>query len=269
MITNGYHYNSFTMSLQIKYSKEIAKELGKVAVYLPGELIEVGDIITFPNGKGGIFSKEAPLGVFTKISSLNNLNVEYSTQSKPEAKHSYKFSSESSVSRSSSINSEVGLSSNALPNADIEVVLQFTSEGSIYFHALDCYKTQINDIASLENEIISKSQVLIWENTYLVTSVTYASKALIMQSRSKNSEITLSGNVNGIKTSGANIGTDAEFNIKSQNGDFFIKDWSNNVSIFMELMKFDKQIFQAINRNLNPKQIQGRLTPVDINSLLI
>lgn len=257
------------MSLQIKYSKEIAKELGKVAVYLPGEIIEVGDIIKFPNGKTGVFSKEAPLGVFIKISSLTNLGVDYSTQDKPEAKHSYKFSSESSISKSSSINSEVELSSNTLPSAAAEVVLQFSSEGSIYFHALDCYKTQINDIASLENEIISKSRVLIWENTYLVTSVTYASRALIMQSRSKNSEITLSGNVSGMKTSGVDVGAKAELNIKNQNGDFFIKDWSNDVSVFMELMKFDKHIFQAINRGLNSRETQDRLVPVDINSLLI
>lgn len=36
------------MSLQIQYSKKIAKELGKVAVSLPGEEINVGDIIQFP-----------------------------------------------------------------------------------------------------------------------------------------------------------------------------------------------------------------------------
>jgi hypothetical protein len=259
----------FTMSLQIKYSKEIAKELGKVAVYLPGELIEVGDIIKFPNGRSGLFSKEAPLGTFIKISSLNNLGVKYSIQDKQETKHSYKFSSESSVKRASSINAEMDLTSEALPSADAEIILQFTSEGSVYFHALDCYKTQINDIASLENEIISKSQVLIWESTYLVTSVTYASKALIMQSRSKNSEITLSGNANGVKTSGISIGGEAEFNIKSQNGDFFIKDWSNDVSVFMELMKFDRQIFQVINKSLNSRETRDRLIPVDINSLLI
>lgn len=261
--------NFLTMSLQIKYSKEIAKELGKVAVYLPGEIIEVGDIIKFPNGKTGIFSKGAPLGVFTKISSLNNLSVKYSMQQQLGSKHTYKFSSENSVNQISSINSEIELSSDTLPNIDAEVILKFTSEGSIYFHALDCYKTQINDIASLENEIISKSKVLIWENTYLVTSVTYATKALIMQSRSKNSEITLSANAHGIKTSQINIGAGAESSIKSQNGDFFIKDWSNDVSIFMELMKFEKQIFQVINRSLNVQKSQDRLVPVDINSLLI
>ncbi|UHO40602.1 hypothetical protein H5J24_11960 [Chryseobacterium capnotolerans] len=147
--------------------------------------------------------------------------------------------------------------------------MQFTSEGSIYFHAIECYKKQIGDITKLENEIISKSKVLIWDNTYLVTSVTYASNALIMQSRSKNSEITLAGNINGLKTQGIDIGVSAELNIKNQNGDFFIKDWSQNVSVFMELMKFEKETFQVINKNLNTKEPNGRLIHVQVNSLII
>lgn len=49
------------MSLQIQYSKELVKAPGKIAVYLPGEQVEVGDIITFPYGRTGMFSKKVPL----------------------------------------------------------------------------------------------------------------------------------------------------------------------------------------------------------------
>lgn len=256
------------MSLQIKYSTEIAKELGKIAVYLPGEIIEVGDIIKFPYGKTGFLKKEAPLGAFTKISSLKNLDVNYSEDDSLGNKHSYKFSSKNSVKSITSANSQIEVV-DELPNASGEITLQFTSEGSIYFHALECYKKQIGDITKLENEIISKSKVLIWDNTYLVTSVTYSSNALIMQSRSKNSEITLAGNINGLKTQGIDIGVSAELNIKNQNGDFFIKDWSRNVSVFMELMKFEKETFQVINKNYSPKESKDRLIPVQVNSLII
>jgi len=256
------------MSLQIKYSTEIAKELGKIAVYLPGEIIHVGDIIKFPYGKARFLKKEAPVGAFTKISSLKNLDVNYLEDDNSGNKHSYKFSSKNSVKNITSANTKLDLA-DELPSTDGEITLQFTSEGSIYFHALECYKKQISDIAGLENEIISKSKVLLWDNTYLVTSVTYASNALIMQSRSKNSEITLAGNVNGLKNSGIDISASTTLNIKSQNGDFFIKDWSRDVSVFMELMKFEKETFQAINKNVHTKEFKGRLVPVEINSLII
>ncbi|UHO40601.1 hypothetical protein H5J24_11955 [Chryseobacterium capnotolerans] len=55
------------MSLQIKYSTEIAKELGKIAVYLPGEIIEVGDIIKFPYGKTGFLKKKLHLVLSQKF----------------------------------------------------------------------------------------------------------------------------------------------------------------------------------------------------------
>lgn len=255
------------MSLQIKYSKELAKKLGKIAVYFPGEPIEVGDIIHFPNGKTSFFSKEAPLGVFTKITSLQNLHVSHAIQNETKTKHSYKFSTENTVEQSSSIHSSVKLAP-IHSNLDTDITIQFTQEGSLYFHAIDCYKKQIKDIASLEKEIISKSQTLVWNSTYLVTSVTYATKALIIQSRSKNSTITLANSLD-IQTKENNLTTQIGLNIKNQNGEFFIKDWSNHVSVFMELMKFEKQTFQATTRNLKKKEKPNRLIAVDINQLLI
>lgn len=257
------------MSLQIKYSKEIAKELGKIAVYLPGEALEVGDIITFPYGKTSLFLRDTPLGSFKKISSLNELEVSYNKPKSSVSTHSYKFSSNISVNNTSSVNSEINILNSNLPNTTGTIKLTFASEGSIYFHALNCIKKQLGNISSLENEIITKSKILIWDNTYLVTSVTYAQKALIVQSLSKNAEITFEGNVNGIHASNTNIDASSEMMIKNQSGDFFIKDWSENVSVFMELMKFEKKIFGAeISRNLKVNDKQYRLIPVDINKLI-
>ena len=36
--------------MDVKYTKEMAKLSGKIAVYLPGEDIEVGGVVEFQNG---------------------------------------------------------------------------------------------------------------------------------------------------------------------------------------------------------------------------
>lgn len=257
------------MSLQIQYSKELAKELGKIAVYLPGEQIEVGDIITFPYGRTGMFSKKVPFGSFKKLSSLKSLNVDAGTLEESGSVHGYKFSSKNSVNITTSAVANAAFTNENLPGTKGEIKLEFTSEGAIYFHAKDCRKFQINNVAALEKEIITKGKNLIWDNTYLVTSVTYAKKALIIQSISKSSEIIFEGDINGMKSTIATLSIDADMKIKSQNGDFFIKDWSDHVSVFMELMKFEKDIFQQeANRDLSVKQNNAHLIPVDIRTII-
>lgn len=63
--------------LAVQYSKEIAKELAKIAVVLPGEPVEVGQIIYFPFGKKGIwpFRKPAPRGSLNIMTSLTELGI--------------------------------------------------------------------------------------------------------------------------------------------------------------------------------------------------
>lgn len=257
--------------LQIEYSKEFANELGKIAVYLPGEDINVGDIVTFPNGKT-ILGKPRPLGTFKKISSLGNLGISFPNPVFSKTPDTYRFTSKNKVDFNFDVDGETDLKITSMPNAKTNLKIKFSSEGAIYFHAIDCDKKELNDLSALENEINAKGKKLLWDDTFLVTSVTIAKKAFIVQSKSKNSEVSLKGDFNGIQTSSTEITASSSFQIEKQHGDIFIKDWSDDVTVFIDLVRFEKKVFEESYRGSKTKSKKSSkiyLKPVLINELLI
>lgn len=251
------------MPLQIQYCKELAKELGKIPVYLPGEQIEVGDIITFPFGRT-FFGKSKPLGTFSKVSSLNKLGVAYNEPKNSGSPDTYSYASQNSVELDFS--GEAHGEFPAQQSASGNIKIRFGSEGAIYFLAVDCDKKELEGYASLEKEIVSKGKQLIWENTFLVTSVTVAKKAFIALSKSNTSELNLFGDFKGGSSSIKQIQAETSLKIGSQSGDLFIKDWSNDVTVFMDLVRFEKEIFDS---STSRNKRQPNLKPVKVEELLI
>lgn len=139
------------------------------------------------------------------MSSLKSLNVDACTLEESGAVQGYKFSSKNSVNITTSAFANAAFTNENLPGTKGEIKLEFTSEGAIYFHAKDCWKFQMNNVVALEKEIVTKGKNLIWDNTYLVTSVTYAKKTLIIQSILKSSEIIFQGDINGMKSTIATL----------------------------------------------------------------
>lgn len=263
-----YQIDSTMSDLQIQYSSEIANELGKIAVYLPGENIQVGDIIKFPNAKSRLFRKKLPFGAFQKITSLEKLGVNFDMPKSSGSPDSYRFSSKNKVNLEFGLKSNASLGNDALPSTENDLQIQFSSEGAIFFLAIDCDKQELDDLLFLEKEINSKGKQLVWDDTYLVTSVTIAKKAFIAQSKSKSSEILLKTNVNGIKSSQIDVSINSNLKISKSSGDLFIKDWSDNVTVFMDLVKFEKKIFQKSieqTRGTFSDQNQSKLIAKKIN----
>ena len=257
--------------LQIQYSKELARELGKIAIYLPGEHVSVGDIIKFPHGKVGFLRKKGPFGSFKKISSLKKLGVSYDEPQFLGTPDTYKFSSKNAVDFNFTTNGNADLGNDLTPSGNANLSIQFSSEGALYFLAIDCNKKELNDLAALENEINTKGKKLIWQDTYLVTSVTIAKKAFIAQSQSKNSELQIAGNFKGIASGTVEINAQTNLSIKKQKGNIFIKDWSNDVTVFMDLIKFEKQVFDENYRGFESTKLKEPkilLKPVNIEELL-
>lgn len=232
-------------ALQIQYSKDIARELGKIAVYLPGEPVNVGDIITFPYGKTGIFNTKAPLGSFKKITTLKTLGIHHEEPEFSNHPDTYHYTSRKAVDIRYELGGKAGTNMSQLPSGEGKINISFSAEGAIYFLAVHCDKKAFNDITFLEKEINSKGKELVWEDTYLVTSVTIAKKALIAISHSRSSELVVEGNVKGIRSGPAHIHAGTRLHIQRQKGKIFTKDWSDNVTVFMDLMKFEKTVFQA------------------------
>lgn len=229
-------------SLQLAYSKELAKALGKIAIYLPGEEVAVGDIIRFPYGERPLF-RNLPLGSFRKISSLSHLGLTDITTTTSSTPDSYRYTSNQSTSLKFDTEAQASLAHLSLPKATGDLHIQFSNTGALCFFAVNCYKEQLDHLAELEHRIDS-SLDMIWENTFLVTSVTTAQRALIIQSHSDTAEIVLSGHVQGLQSNAfGSVQATADIHIQRQSGNLLVKDWSDQTSVFMDVVRFDPQIF--------------------------
>ena len=266
--------NKFIMKrLATLYSKEIAKALGKIAVYLPGEQLQVGDIIRFPYGKTSLFKPVAPLGSFIKISSLSHLGITDLATTTSNSPDSYRFTSKDAVQLEFDTQAQAQLANPALPQAHGSLHIKMANEGALCFFALNCYKTQLDNLAGLEHEINSMGKRMVWEDTFLVTSVTIAQKAMIIQSNSAASELVLSGDLQGLQSHQlASLHADAKIKVQRQKGDILVKDWSDEVTVFMDVMRFDPQVFemQEIEKQAifaTPQTATIRLTTVLPNEL--
>lgn len=245
--------------LQVMYSKEVAKELTKIAVVLPGAPVEVGQIIHFPFGRRGIwpFRKPAPRGAFNVITTLSNLNVTPQISESDPDGDPYIFSSRRTVK----IDADFGGQGNiaAGTNAEGSLTASFESEGSVYFAAIDCATTRITNLDQIQVDLEQHTNQIVWNETFLVTSVTVAKKALIMQSSTKSASLNVAGDVKGLVTrSGADISANAEIGVRNFKESSFIKPWSDNVTVFIGLHRFTKNTF-----GFQPESAISRMSPFE------
>lgn len=257
------------MSLQIQYSKKIAKELGKVAVNLPGAAIKVGDIVQFPFGKG-IF-RTAPFGSFTKITDLKGLGVNYDETENLNSPDSYQFSSDGSVNFNVGLKGDLDLNLEDLPSGNGKLQISFSKKGGIFFYAIGCITKRLNNLQNLENEVKDNGKRILWDNTFLVTSLTTAKKALVLQSISKTSYLVLRGDIKNIHPSSSfKLDIEAKINIEKQSGNMLIKDWSDDVTLLIDVMRFKKNTFQKRKEfHTHPLVTNGlKLEPVNLSEYL-
>lgn len=252
--------------LQIKYSKEVAKELTKIAVVLPGAPVEVGQIIHFPFGKQGVwpFKKPAPRGAFNVITTLANLNVNPQVSQPDTDGDPYIFSSRRHVKIDADFNVQGDIPTGTSANGNLKAT--FESEGSVYFAAIDCKTTRITNLDQIQVDLNQHRNEIIWNETFLVTSITIASKALIMQSSTKSASLDVGGDIKGLITgSAADISANAQIGVKNFKESSFIKPWSDNVTIFFGLHRFTKNTF-GYQPNLNVSR-QSPFETFEVNKM--
>ncbi len=230
--------------LQITYSKEVAKELTKIAVCLPGAPVKIGQIIHFPFGRSGIwpFRKPAPRGAFNLITTLQNLGMQPQETEPDNDGEPYIFSSRRTVKIDAVFEANGNINPNI--NAGGELKASFEAEGAVYFAAIDCKTINISNLDQIKVNLEQHSNSIIWNETFLVTSVTTASKALIMQSSTKSGSLTIQGNVKGLITqNAADIDANVQIGVRNFKESSFIKPWSDNVTVFIGLHRFTKETF--------------------------
>ena len=100
---------------------------------------------------------------------------------------------------------------------------------------------------------------IVWNETFLVTSVTIASKALIMQSSTKSGSLNISGDIKGLITgSAADISGTSQIGIRNFKESSLIKPWSDNVTVFFGLHRFTKSTF-----GYKPNLVVSRMSPFE------
>jgi len=250
------------MSLAKTYCKEIIKELDKIPVFLPGTPVNVGDIITF--GKS-IFEPK-PIGSFRPVSTLSSFNIPYKTK-KDHNPDPYRYASKGAVGVTFTADANVTSAGNG------KLDITFNQEEATYFAALSCSVTSIVDTSKFVQQLLPFKESIDWGNCFIVTSVTIAERALIMQSNSQSANLVIQGDVKGLEID-SNLNIDAEISVRvnSYKDSAFIKDWSKNVTVFFTLTRFRKkflsdwEIENVIDDN-NPSNYE--LVDVSTDDLLI
>lgn len=147
---------------------------------------------------------------------------------------SYIYNSEDSVSV------EFAADANAAQKGVGELKVTFNQSGAIFLAAIDCTKEKISDTSYLADAVTLHKNSLDddWDSLFIVTALTTAKKALIMQSNSETGGLKVYGEVQGLQTNtDINIDASATVSIQTHKDSAFMKPWSDNVTVFFELLR--------------------------------
>ncbi len=157
-----------------RYQQEMHDNIGFFATWLPGDLLELGDIGTLKDG------------AFRKLSSFRELEIEYQA-STLGASQNLQYTSKGGTAFS--IDSSVA----APKPLDISAVIkvEFSSEGSFLFHASNVRNRRLENIAHLTGAILEVWNNGKWEKDwYVVESIHEADCATVIVSEDVSAGIT-------------------------------------------------------------------------------
>jgi hypothetical protein len=227
------------MSLALSYCQELARELRQIAVYLPGVEVATGDIISF---KEGNFFGPKPIGPFQKVANLTDLNIQLEIE-EDQNPYSYVYASKGSVNVSFSASASAGT------QAEGKLAVNFSKEGATYLSAVGCKQKRFKDISSLDEILHPHKTEIDWKQCFVVIAVTVAARALIMQSNTSSASLEMEGQVKGLQPipggailNNGNVNANINLKINSYKEASFIKDWSDNVAVFFQLVRYKKKL---------------------------
>jgi len=210
-----------------------------------------------------------PRGSFEHVTSLTELGVQFVEPQPSPDPQPYIFASKKSVAVDFVADADANLSSGVAAKGTLSA--RFTKTGSVYLAAIGCTVREIADVSKISVDLSQYRKEVIWYETFLVTSVTSATKALVMQSTSSEGGMTVKGDVQGLQPgAGATLSAKAVVNLTATKDASFIKPWSDNVNVFFGLHRFEKKTFGAgaTERLLSRKDDQYGLVPVCAEELI-
>jgi hypothetical protein len=167
------------------YAQEVHDRFEREVVWLPDEIVEVGAVGHFV---GHVFYQDTTLNREFGI----NLPVETDSTSRSQ----YNFESDGVTE------GDVAVSAKGVPTAvgQVSAALQvsFSKENSVYVRLENCVGTRFASMVKLGEAILNLVRLGQWDPRYaVVTRVTKAGAATVIQSSSKNASITLEAKNSG------------------------------------------------------------------------
>lgn len=162
-----------------RYQREMHDNVGFFATWLPGDLMELGDIGTLQDGKFRKRSSLRELGIEQQASALGaSQNLQYTSKSGTA------FSVDSSVAAPKPL------------DISAAIKVEFSSEGSFLFHASNVRNRRLENPAALARAILKVWNKGDWDKSwYLVESIHQADCATVIVSEEQSAGVTF--NVKG------------------------------------------------------------------------
>ena len=162
-----------------KYTRELKKQFGYIATWLPGTPLELGDV--------GVFKKNQ----FTKISNLSDFNIPFEIE--PDTtKSDIEHSSEGAVSITTKASGTVAPQGSALAEVDAGIIVQFSKEKAILFKVIGTLSPSIKNQIALGNTILGLYREGRWDKDWaIITELVNADSGTILISSSSSGKIEL------------------------------------------------------------------------------
>lgn len=164
-----------------RYQQEMYENLGFFATWLPGDLLELGDIGVLKNGQ------------FRKENSLKDLQIKYEVTA-PGASQNLQYTSKSGTGFALDLSATI-------PQpfaASAAVKVEFSDEGAFLFHASNVRNRRLEGGAQLAETILAAHKAGKWKpDWYLVESVHVADCATIIVSEDQSSAVSFQANAKG------------------------------------------------------------------------
>jgi len=204
------------------------------AAWLPNEVLRLGDV--------GTLEKRT---FFRHKTSLDLLGIKFATREDPFPTP-FDLLSEKGVQLAYKLAGEVNPKAPNIPQAKAGVAVDFSAKGAFVIRAPLTYEPAIEDIATLEAQILDLYKKGRWNKEWVVIAkLVTAPSATILISRSSEGKIELSAEAQLAAGTSVQLGeANLKLNVSFVSGDILSMKDAQNVTPFFQLIGIKRRWFQ-------------------------
>jgi hypothetical protein len=204
------------------------------AAWLPNEVLGLGDVGTLE--KGVFFRRETSLGL---------LGINFTVRKDPNPTP-FTLQSEKGVQIASKAAGEISTKAPNIPQVKAGVAVDFSTKGAFVVKAAKTYESTIEDIATLQKQIIDLYKKERWNKEWVVIAkLVTAPSATIIVSRSSKGKIELAAEGKFAAGSTVQLGeAKVKFDVSFVSGDIVDLTDAQNVTPFFQFVGLKRRLFQ-------------------------